>query len=69
MCICKFNLKTIMGLVFQAACLKKKAKKTITSLFFMLFSFEIYKSTLSFTVPSALDKQQNRGMLKQDVYA
>jgi len=58
------------GFSFPSSMLKKKkAKKNITSLFFMLFSFEIYKSTLSFTVPSALDKQQNRGMLKQDVYA
>lgn len=59
------------GFSFPSSMLKKKKtkKKTTTSLFFMLFSFEIYKSTLSFTVPSALDKQQNRGMLKQDVYA
>lgn len=57
------------GFSFPSSMLKKNQKKTTTSLFFMLFSFEIYKSTLSFTVPSALDKQQNRGMLKQDVYA
>lgn len=57
------------GFSFPSSMLKKKKKtKNTTSLFFM-FSFEIYKSTLSFTVPSALDKQQNRGMLKQDVYA
>lgn len=57
------------GFSFPSSMLKKKNKKNTTSLFFMQFSFEIYKSTLSFTVPSALDKQQNRGMLKQDVYA
>lgn len=63
----QIQFKDNHGIGFPSRMLKKKYHKPI--LFFMEFSFKVYKSTLSSTVPSASHKQQNKGMLKENNYA